>query len=184
MQYIIALCILVFAHPLFAAVEVRNVDSVNLVPISEWYSLDITDNLYKKSWNDIQYKVSSSRNVADWAPGDRSNTTDAPNTWESSNIYNDAISNKKLRAWDVNMYSIPLAIVWIIELLLAIAGTIAIVALIYHAFQMQINSGITWDASWVDKAKKWIYGALIGFTISLLAWFIVTRVVEILQSAT
>jgi hypothetical protein len=52
------------------------------------------------------------------------------------------------------MYTIPLAIAGIIETLLAVAGTIAIVALIYHAVQMQINSGITGDSSGVDKAKK------------------------------
>jgi hypothetical protein len=41
----------------------------------------------------------------------------------------------------------------IIEFLLGIAGTLSVVALIYHALQMQIHSGITGDSSGVDKAK-------------------------------
>lgn len=45
------------------------------------------------------------------------------------------------------MEDIPLIIVSVIEYLIAIAGTISIVALIYHAIQMQLNSGITGDSS-------------------------------------
>jgi hypothetical protein len=45
------------------------------------------------------------------------------------------------------MDDIPNAIVNIIEFLLGVAGTISVVALIYHAIQMQINSGITGDSS-------------------------------------
>ena len=52
------------------------------------------------------------------------------------------------------MNTIPIVIVNIISTLLAIAGTVAIFSLIYHAVQMQINSGITGDSSGVDKAKK------------------------------
>jgi uncharacterized membrane protein len=48
--------------------------------------------------------------------------------------------------------------------------------------QMQLNSGIMGDTSWVDKAKKWMIGSLIGFVVAVLAWFIVTRFVEILSN--
>jgi hypothetical protein len=34
----------------------------------------------------------------------------------------------------------------------------------------------------VDKAKKGMTGALIGFVVAILAWFIVIRFVEILSS--
>ena len=78
------------------------------------------------------------------------------------------------------MDTIPKAIVGIIEWLLAVAGTLSVCALIYHAVQMQLNSGITGDASGVDKAKKGMFGALIGFVISLLSWFLVTRLADIL----
>ncbi len=45
------------------------------------------------------------------------------------------------------MDSIPQLITGIIEILLGIAGTISIVALIYHAVQMQLASGITGDST-------------------------------------
>jgi hypothetical protein len=54
----------------------------------------------------------------------------------------------------VNQDTIATVIVNIINLLLGVAGTVAIFSLIYHAVQMQINSGITGDSSGVDKAKK------------------------------
>ncbi len=101
-----------------------------------------------------------------------------------TNIYNNTLTNEQLRKWEVDMYSIPRAIAGMVEILIWIAGTIAIAALIYHAVQMQINSGITGDSSWVDKAKKWMFGSLIGFVIALLSWFLVTRLVEILTNAT
>jgi hypothetical protein len=52
------------------------------------------------------------------------------------------------------MNTIPTVILSIIKTLLGIAGTVAIFSLIYHAVQMQLNSGITGDSSGVDKAKK------------------------------
>jgi len=54
---------------------------------------------------------------------------------------------KKLREGDVDMNTIPVAIAGVIEWLLAIAGTVSVVALIYHSVQMQLNSGITGDSS-------------------------------------
>jgi hypothetical protein len=52
------------------------------------------------------------------------------------------------------MNTIPTVIISMITIFLGIAGTVAIFSLIYHAVQMQINSGITGDSSGVDKAKK------------------------------
>jgi hypothetical protein len=45
------------------------------------------------------------------------------------------------------MDSIPAVIISVINVLLGVAGTVAVVALIYYAVQMQINSGITGDSS-------------------------------------
>ena len=90
------------------------------------------------------------------------------------------VSKEDLRSGNVNMSTIPLVIVSIISTLLAVAGTIAIFSLIYHAVQMQINSGITGDSSGVDKAKKWMVWALIWFVIAISAWFLVTRAAELL----
>ena len=82
----------------------------------------------------------------------------------------------------MDMNTIPQVIVSIIQTLLGIAGTVAIFSLIYHAVQMQINSGITGDSSGVDKAKKGMTGALIGFVIAIAAWFLVTRAVDLLSA--
>lgn len=108
----------------------------------------------------------------------------------SSSTYNGSdgenilgIDNGSLRSGNVDMSTIPTIIVNVINVLLGIAGTVAIFSLIYHAVQMQINSGITGDSSWVDKAKKGMIGALIGFIIAILAWFLVTRAVELLSGA-
>lgn len=94
------------------------------------------------------------------------------------------IEEWKLRNWDVDMNTIPIVIVNIISTLLAIAGTVAIFSLIYHAVQMQINSGITGDSSGVDKAKKWMIWALVGFVIAISAWFLVTQAVSLLGNVT
>lgn len=51
------------------------------------------------------------------------------------------------------MDTIPNAIVAVITFLLAIAGSLSVMALIYHAVKMQLASGITGDSSGVDKAK-------------------------------
>ena len=73
-------------------------------------------------------------------------------TEQSNNIL--GLSDSDLRTGNVNQNTIATVIVNIINLLLGVAGTVAIFSLIYHAVQMQINSGITGDSSGVDKAKK------------------------------
>ena len=102
-------------------------------------------------------------------------------TEQSNNIL--GLSDSDLRSGNVNQDTISKIIVNIINVLLGVAGTVAIFSLIYHAVQMQINSGITGDSSGVDKAKKWMIGSLIGFVIAISAWFLVTRVVELLGAA-
>ena len=52
-----------------------------------------------------------------------------------------------LRTGNFTMDDIPMIIAGVIEILLGIAGTISIVALIYHAVRMQLSSGITGDSS-------------------------------------
>ncbi len=93
-------------------------------------------------------------------------------------------SEVDLRTGNITMDDIPLMIASAIEYLLAIAGTVCVVALIYHAVRMQFASGITWDSSWVDKAKKWIYGSVLGFILAMSAWFIMTKLVALLASTT
>lgn len=94
------------------------------------------------------------------------------------------VSQDRLRNGDITYADIPLMIVSAIEFLLAVAGSISVVALIYHAVRMQLASGITGDSSGVDKAKKWIYGAMLGFVLSMSGWFLMTKFVALLSSAT
>ncbi len=94
------------------------------------------------------------------------------------------ISQDRLRNGDITYADIPLMIVSAIEFLLAVAGSISVVALIYHAVRMQLASGITGDSSGVDKAKKWMYGAMLGFVLSMSGWFLMTKFVALLSSAT
>ena len=78
--------------------------------------------------------------------------TTAPVLGTTDNIL--GVENEDLRAGNVSMDTIPQVIVSVIEFLIGIAGTIAIVGLIYNAVQMQLHSGIMGDTSGVDKAKK------------------------------
>lgn len=92
------------------------------------------------------------------------------------------LEDTDIRNGNVDMNTIPNVIVSIITFLLAIAGSVSVAALIYHAVKMQLASGLTGDSSWVDKAKAGMKWAIIGFIISVMAWFLVTRAVEILSS--
>ncbi len=102
-------------------------------------------------------------------PGSNSTTYGSDPTVSNTNSQNTSIdtnnvlgqSTADLRSGNVDMNTIPKVIVSVINVLLGIAGTVAIFSLIYHAVQMQINSGITGDSSGVDKAKKGMIGALI-----------------------
>lgn len=73
-------------------------------------------------------------------------------------------------------------IVNIIKNLLALTGGICVVALIYHALRMQLASGVTGDSSQIDHAKDGIRGSIIGFILSMSAWFLMTKFVEILSN--
>ncbi|NRH21624.1 hypothetical protein HOO68_06305 [Candidatus Gracilibacteria bacterium] len=89
--------------------------------------------------------------------------------------------NSDLREGNVDMNTVADVIIAMVEVLIGIAGTVAVFSLIYHGLQMQINSGITGDSSGVDKAKKGMIDAGIGFVIAISAWFLVTRAVDLLN---
>ncbi len=95
---------------------------------------------------------------------------------------NSDISGTDLREGNISIETIPGMIASVIQFVIWIAGTMAIVALIYNAVQMQLKSGITWDSSWVESAKKWMYWAIFWFILAIMSWFIVKRVVEILST--
>lgn len=127
-----------------------------------------TSGYYEKGGSPDRYRVSSTSSSSS-----SSSSVDA-----ADNILGQ--DSADLRSGNVDMNTIPNIIVSIIKTLLSIAGTVAIFSLIYHAVQMQLKSGITGDSSGVDSAKKWMINSLIGFVIAILAWFLVTRAVELL----
>lgn len=90
------------------------------------------------------------------------------------------ISDKDLRSGNVNMDSIPEVLRVVIEFIIGISGTISVFMLIFFAVKMQLNSGITGDASGVENARKGMIAALIGFLISVSAWFVMARVIDFL----
>ena len=48
---------------------------------------------------------------------------------------------------------------------------------------MQLNSGITGDSTGVEKSKKGMIASGVGFVISISAWFVVARIIDLLNIA-
>ena len=119
-------------------------------------------------------------NTSLWTPNTPPAPTGANNSLDDNNIL--GISESRLRNGDITMKDIPVMIASAVEYLMALAGSIAVVALIYHAVRMQLASGITGDSSWVDKAKRGMKGALLGFILAMSAWFLMSRLVVLLSS--
>lgn len=82
------------------------------------------------------------------------------------------------------MDTIPLVLSTIINTIIYLSGTISAFMLIYFAVKMQLASGITGDSSGVDSAKKGMIAAGVGFAISISAWFLMARIMEILVNVT
>ena len=93
------------------------------------------------------------------------------------------INDGDLRAGNVNIDSIPGVIATLTEAIIAVAGTISIFMLIFYSVQMQLNSGITGDSTGVEKSKKGMIASGIGFVISISAWFVVARIIDLLNIA-
>lgn len=94
------------------------------------------------------------------------------------------VSDKDLRAGNITIDTIPIMIASIIRFIIGVAGTIAIFMLIYFAVKMQLNSGVMWDSSGVEGAKKWMIASVVGFVIAISAWFIMARIIDILSITT
>ena len=93
------------------------------------------------------------------------------------------INDGDLRAGNVNIDSIPGVIATVTEVIIGVAGTISIFMLIFYAVQMQLNSGITGDSTGVEKSKKGMIASGVGFVISISAWFVVARIIDLLNIA-
>jgi hypothetical protein len=96
---------------------------------------------------------------------------------------NTNLSKDDIKNGNITYEKIPMIIVSAINSLLLLVGTVCVVAIIYHAVKMQVY-GVAWDSSWVDKAKKWVYSSIMGFILSMSAWFIMTRLVAIFDGIT
>lgn len=123
------------------------------------------------------YSQSNPPKSANW----ETRTTSSMNATSDENIL--WIDNTALREWNVNIDSIPLMIATIANKLIFFSGTVAIFMMIFFAFRMQINSGITGDSSGVDRSRKWMIASAIGFVIAVSAWFVMARVIDVLTLA-
>ena len=110
----------------------------------------------------------------------QSGTANAINNAQESIL---GINDGDLRAGNVNIDSVPVVIATLTEVIITAAGTISIFMLIFYEVQMQLNSGITGDTTGVDKAKKGMIASGIGFVISISAWFVVARIIDLLNIA-
>lgn len=160
----------VFCIPIFAQTTIYDDGSSRSTTIyDDGSSLTTTTDTDGKS----TYSATPATDGNSSSPKGRVNTSQ-----DTGNIT--GIEAGKLRQGDVDMNTIPKVIVSIIETLLGVAGTVAIFGLIYNAIKMQLKSGITGDSSGVDSAKKGMIASLVGFVLAILAWFLVTRLVELL----
>jgi|GEM_PF-1809590 hypothetical protein len=78
----------------------------------------------------------------------------------------------KIKGGCVQLSDLPILIIHLIDLCTKLAGTIAVIFLLYAGFQM-ILSGVTDDR---EKAKNTIKYALTGLIVSFLAWVIVNLI--------
>ncbi len=78
----------------------------------------------------------------------------------------------KIKGGCVQLSDVPFIVIHLIDLFTKLAGTIAVIFLLYAGFQM-IISGVTDDR---EKAKNTIKYALTGLIVSFLAWVIVNLV--------
>ena len=89
-------------------------------------------------------------------------------------IFGNAVSEKDLKEWNIHIENIPNMIRGVIDFLLWVAGTVAIIFIIVWAYQILFWS-LSWDKS---KWKNTIVAALIWFALACLAWFIIRFVID------
>jgi len=78
----------------------------------------------------------------------------------------------KIKGGCVELSDIPLLVIHLIDICTKLAGTIAVIFLLYAGFQM-IASGVSDDR---EAARNTIKYALTGLVVSFLAWVIVNLV--------
>ncbi len=75
----------------------------------------------------------------------------------------------KIQNGTVSLSDIPLVLIYFIDILTKIAGTLAVIFLMYGGFQLMF-AGATEDKQAAKSTVKW---AIIGLIVTFLAWVIV-----------
>ncbi len=78
----------------------------------------------------------------------------------------------KIQNGTVTLNDIPLVIIHFIDLATKLAGTIAVIFILYAGFQM-MTSGVTESKESAKNTLKW---AVVGLTVTFLAWVIVNLI--------
>lgn len=85
-----------------------------------------------------------------------------------------SLTTKQLREWDIHVDDIPKVIKWAIDFAMWIAWTIAVIFIIYWAYQILFWS-IEQDKS---KGKNTIIMAIMWFVLASLSWFIIKLIID------
>jgi hypothetical protein len=88
------------------------------------------------------------------------------------------IDETKLKTWDIHLDDIPGMIKSVIDWLLGISWTVAVICVIYWAYLILFGS-LEWEKS---KWKWAIFAALMGFALATLAWFIISFIISNLSA--
>ncbi|MBI1812934.1 hypothetical protein HY285_05175 [Candidatus Peregrinibacteria bacterium] len=76
---------------------------------------------------------------------------------------------------EMHFHCIPLYVAYLIQLVFSFIGTIALLVIIWSGYELAISSLAGGDSS---KAKGRLRYAIMGFVVSILAYFIVNLIIE------
>lgn len=85
------------------------------------------------------------------------------------------VNSSKLRSGDISFSDIPNIINYATNFILGFAGTVAVIMIIYGAFQMGLF-GLTSQEK--KKGAETIQHGIIGFIIAVSSWFIINAVMS------
>ena len=89
-------------------------------------------------------------------------------------IFGDSLSESEIRDWDIHTEDIPNIIKGIIDFLMWISWTIAVIFVIVWAYKILFGSLEQDKTKWKDT----IIMAIIWFAIASLAWFIIKVILD------
>ncbi len=78
-------------------------------------------------------------------------------------------ASERIRTGDLHLDDVPNVIKGLIDIFIGLAGTIAVIFVIYWSYRLLFGS-LSWDHT---KWRETIIMALTGFVIAILSWFIV-----------